>query len=92
MVTNKIIEICGLIPINYSKENLSSDNIVFQNDPDFNPQINAFYYLRILEIPSPRYTLWDEIKYGVKYPEETKRIIQERAWSSPIWYKPDKRN
>lgn len=62
------------------------------NDPDFNPQINAFYYLRILEIPSPRYTLWDEIKYGVKYPEETKRIIQERAWSSPIWYKPDKRN
>ena len=41
MVTNKIIEICGLVPINYSRENLNSDNIVFQNDPDFNP-INLY--------------------------------------------------
>ena len=41
MVTNKIIEICGLVPINYSKENLNSGNIVFQNDPDFNP-INLY--------------------------------------------------
>ena len=41
MVTNKIIEICGLVPINYSRKNLNSDNIVFQNDPDFNP-INLY--------------------------------------------------
>ena len=41
MATNKIIEICGLVPINYSKENLNSDNIVFQNDSNFNP-INLY--------------------------------------------------
>ena len=58
-------------------------------DPDFDPSIRAFYYLRVLEIPTARYTLWDEIRYEVKYPEGTAMTIRERAWSSPIWYVPE---
>jgi hypothetical protein len=58
-------------------------------DPEFDPTLNAFYYLRVLENPTARYTLWDEIRYGVKYDANTPRIIQERAWSSPIWYAPN---
>lgn len=55
-------------------------------DPEFNPAQRAFYYLRVIEVPTARWNLWDEIKYGVKYPEEVPKTIQERAWSSPIWY------
>lgn len=58
------------------------------NDPEFNPAHRAFYYLRVIEVPTARWTLWDEIKYGVKYPAEVPKTIQERAWSSPIWYTP----
>lgn len=55
-------------------------------DPDFNDNQNAFYYARVLQLPTARWTLWDEIKEGVKYPDHVAKIIQERAWSSPIWY------
>ena len=58
-------------------------------DPEFNPKVRAFYYVRVLEIPSARWNLWDEIKYGVRYPEEVPKTIRERAWSSPIWYIPE---
>ncbi len=57
-------------------------------DPDFDASARCFYYLRVLELPTARYTLIDEIRDGVKYPESTKRTIRERAWSSPIWYSP----
>lgn len=57
-------------------------------DPDFNPDLRSFYYVRVLEVPTPRYNLWDEIRYGVKYPDEVPKTIRERAWSSPIWYNP----
>jgi hypothetical protein len=59
------------------------------SDPDFNPNLRAFYYARVLEVPTPRYTLWDEIRAGVKYPDEVPKTIRERAWSSPIWYSPE---
>lgn len=58
------------------------------SDPNFDPRAEAFYYVRVIELPTARYTLWDEIKEGVKYPADAERIIQERAWSSPIWYAP----
>jgi len=57
-------------------------------DPDFDPSQNAFYYARVIQLPTARWTLWDEIREGVEYPDELEKTIQERAWSSPIWYKP----
>lgn len=56
-------------------------------DPDFDPSQNAFYYVRALEIPTPRYSLFDAIKLGIDV-EETGHTatIQERVYSSPIWY------
>ncbi|WP_337658309.1 DUF3604 domain-containing protein [Sphingorhabdus sp. Alg231-15] len=58
------------------------------SDPDFNPKVAAFYYVRVLEIPTPRWTLYDAVRYKVKPPKEVPLITQERAYSSPIWYSP----
>ena len=56
-------------------------------DPDFDPAISAFYYVRVLEIPSPTWRLYDIVKYGItEIPEHAPMSAQERAWSSPIWY------
>jgi hypothetical protein len=55
-------------------------------DPDFDPAQNAYYYVRVLQLPTARWTLYDEIRAGVKYPDDVKRQIVERAWGSPIWY------
>jgi hypothetical protein len=62
---------------------------VVWRDPDFDPAQRAFYYVRVLEIPTPRHTLYDAIALGMD-PEETGHpaTIQERAYSSPIWYTP----
>ena len=59
---------------------------VVWRDPDFDPSVDAFYYARVLEVETPRYSLWDEIRHGVSYPASVPKTIQERAWSSPIWY------
>jgi hypothetical protein len=58
-------------------------------DPDFDPDARAFYYVRVLQIPTPRHTLYDAIALGMK-PKDTGHpsTIQERAYSSPIWYTP----
>jgi hypothetical protein len=57
-------------------------------DPDFDPEEQAFYYTRVIQLPTARWTLWDEIREGVSYPESVAKTIQERAWGSPIWYTP----
>lgn len=57
-------------------------------DPDFDPEVPAFYYVRVLEIPTPRWTLYDAVRYGIKPPAEVPLVTQERAYSSPIWYNP----
>ena len=57
-------------------------------DPDFNPDELAFYYVRVLEIPTPRWTTYDAAAFGVELPDEMSKVIQERAYSSPIWYTP----
>ncbi len=61
-------------------------------DPDFDPTQSAFYYARVLQIPTPRYSLLDAIALGID-PKETNRpaTIQERVYSSPIWYTPGKK-
>jgi len=60
-------------------------------DPSFDPKETAFYYLRVIEIPTPRHSLFDALALGIDV-TETKQpaTIQERAYSSPIWYSPSK--
>jgi len=57
-------------------------------DPDFDPSVRAFYYARVIEIPTPRWTAYDAARFGVKMSPEVPMKQQERAWSSPIWYTP----
>ncbi len=59
-------------------------------DPDFDPLQRACYYVRVLAIPTPRWSTYDAVKLGVDPPEQVPASIQERAWSSPIWYTPPK--
>ena len=62
--------------------------IVWQ-DPDFDKDELAFYYVRVLEIPTPRWTAYDVKNFSLKNtPEEIPMITQERAYTSPIWYSP----
>ena len=66
-----------------------SELAVVWEDPDFNRNELAFYYLRVLEIPTPRWTAYDAKFYDVKTVlSETPMMTQERAYSSPIWYTP----
>jgi hypothetical protein len=57
-------------------------------DPDFDAQQNAFYYVRVLEIPTPTWPVYDALKFGLTLPDDVTKIQQERAYSSPIWYTP----
>jgi hypothetical protein len=58
-------------------------------DPDFDPSLHAVYYVRVLEIPTPRWSTYDAKALGIPVPDGLAVSIQERAWSSPIWYTPD---
>ena len=58
------------------------------SDPDFDPAQSAFYYARVLEIPTPRWLVYDAFRFGVDIPEGAQTSGQERAYTSPIWYDP----
>jgi hypothetical protein len=62
--------------------------ITMWKDPDFDPSLRAFYYARVLEIPTPRWTAYDAKRFGVKPLPGTPMTLQERAYTSPIWYTP----
>ncbi len=57
-------------------------------DPTFNQSQHAFYYVRVLQNPTCRWTAWDALRAGVPPREDVAATLQERAWSSPIWYEP----
>jgi hypothetical protein len=57
-------------------------------DPEFDPSLDAFYYARVLEIPTPRWTTIQAKELGIAPPSVVPETVQERAWSSPIWYTP----
>lgn len=57
-------------------------------DPDFDPRVRAFYYARVIEIPTPRWTAYDAKRFGIQLPKEVPVTTQERAYTSPIWYTP----
>ncbi|MHA7820199.1 MAG: DUF3604 domain-containing protein [Erythrobacter sp.] len=63
-------------------------------DPDYSPGQRAFYYVRVLEIPTPRWTLFDAVRFGIELPDDAlaDAVAQERAYTSPIWLKPANRS
>jgi hypothetical protein len=60
----------------------------YWKDPNFDPKQNAFYYVRVIEIPKPRWTAYDAKFFKVKMPKEVPMVVQDRAYTSPIWYTP----
>ncbi|MFD0980269.1 DUF3604 domain-containing protein [Tropicimonas aquimaris] len=58
-------------------------------DPEFDPLQKAFYYARVLEIPTPRWVVYDAVRFGVEIPEGAETVHQERAYTSPIWFTPE---
>jgi hypothetical protein len=68
----------------------ATELIAVWEDPDFDASQPAFYYGRVLEIPTPRWTAYDQKRYGTKPLDGTTMTLQERAYTSPIWYTPSK--
>ncbi|WOJ92746.1 DUF3604 domain-containing protein [Congregibacter variabilis] len=66
----------------------ASELMTIWEDPDFDANESAFYYVRVLEIPTPRWVLYDKVRLGANIPEHVELVHQERAYTSPIWYTP----
>ena len=68
----------------------SAQLATFWEDPDFDARQKAFYYVRVIEIPTPRWTAYDAVRFQIKnLPKHVKLKTQERAYTSPIWYNPN---
>jgi hypothetical protein len=77
-----------LTKASYANSIGAADLSAVWSDPEFNPKVRAFYYVRVLEIPTPRWIVFDALRYGTMITPEMQPIAQERAYSSPIWYEP----
>ncbi|MFK5922656.1 MAG: DUF3604 domain-containing protein [Verrucomicrobiota bacterium] len=64
--------------------------IAVWKDPHFDAKQRAFYYVRVIEIPTPRWTAYEAKRFGIKMPKKVKMTTQERAYTAPIWYSPSK--
>jgi hypothetical protein len=73
----------------YSNDSGAAQFATVWRDPEFDPNTYAFYYIRILEIPTPRWTTYDAVRYGLERPNDVAATIQERVYTSPVWYTPD---
>ena len=62
----------------------------YWKDPAFDASQRAFYYVRVIQIPSPRWTAYDQKRYGIKMPDYVPMTVTDRAYTSPIWYSPAK--
>ena len=73
-----------------SYTNTIGDALLFGywSDPDFDPSDRAFYYVRVVEIPTPTWLVYDRAFYGIDLPDDAVLVHQERAYTSPIWYTP----
>lgn len=60
----------------------------YWQDPDFDPAESAFYYVRVLEILTPRWTTYDAAFFKIKRPDNVPATVQDREYTSPIWYTP----
>ena len=72
----------------YSQDKGAGELAAFWQDPEFDPAQRAFYYARVLENPTCRWSTWDALRAGTEPRPDMKKTIQERAWSSPIWFVP----
>lgn len=72
----------------YRNEIGAASLAAFWQDPGFNPDQSAFYYVRVLEIPTPRWTTYDVLRFGVDVPPGMPPGLQDRAYTSPVWYSP----
>ena len=69
----------------------SPELITVWTDPDFDASVSAVYYARVLEIPTPRWTAYEAVRFGIEMPsDDVPMIHQERAYTSPIWYTPNR--
>ncbi|MDJ0956535.1 MAG: DUF3604 domain-containing protein [Arenicellales bacterium] len=66
----------------------SPELISIWTDPDFDAAERAFYYARVIEIPTPRWTAYEALRFGIEMSKEVPMVTQERAYTSPIWYTP----
>ncbi|MCZ6516803.1 MAG: DUF3604 domain-containing protein [Gammaproteobacteria bacterium] len=87
----------GLLPVgntvdlgtaSYTNTIGNTELIAVWSDPEFDSALPAFYYVRVLQIPTPRNSLYDSVALGIDHPEGHSPTIQERAYTSPIWYLP----
>jgi hypothetical protein len=72
----------------YTNEFGASQLSAVWRDPDFEPSEEAFYYARVIEIPTPRWNVYDAVRLQARVPPEVPTEVQDRAYSSPIWFVP----
>jgi hypothetical protein len=74
----------------YSNSIGDAELTVVWQDPSFDPARPSLYYVRVLEIPTPRWTTYDAARFGTELPEKAPETLQQRAYTSPIWYTPER--
>ncbi|WP_226704157.1 DUF3604 domain-containing protein [Microbulbifer elongatus] len=84
----KVGDTVDLKTAEYTNDIGDSQLVGYFEDKEFNPKHKAFYYVRVLQIPTPRWTLYDKVRNKIEMDKKVPMVQQERAFSSPIWYSP----